>query len=195
MVSGDPRAGDRWTGFFDTSTMLLYDDCQRFHSGRVSELFSLGDGTGVYRGKAQSALQPGGLYYELKETTPTLWNATPRGATIAKVLRTAGAQRRAPPRHGSLCRDGKILPQPAEEEILASPSLMQGMSMLCALAMDYEGSERWYGELQAFAERCGRQDAAGKQAAAALHGWTFLSPAGRERSDGTIPAVFRLADE
>ena len=26
-----------------------------------------------------------------------------------------------------------------EAEILASPSLMQGMSMLCALAMDYEG--------------------------------------------------------
>ena len=37
-----------------------------------------------------------------------------------------------------------------EAEILAYPSLMQGMSMLCALAMDYEGSERWYGELQAF---------------------------------------------
>ena len=80
-----------------------------------------------------------------------------------------------------------------EAEILASPSLMQGMSMLCALAMDYEGSERWYGELQAFAERCGRQDAAGSRPTAALHGWTFLSPSGRERSDGNhsrrVPAV------
>ena len=33
-----------------------------------------------------------------------------------------------------------------EAEIAASPALMQGMSMLCALAMDYEGSERWYHE-------------------------------------------------
>lgn len=51
---------------------------------------------------------------------------------------------------------------------------MQGMSMPCALAMDYEGSERWYGELQAFAERCGRQDAAGKQARSRL-AWLDIS--------------------
>lgn len=44
----------------------------------------------------------------------------------------------------------------SEEEILAHPSLMQGMSMLCALSMDYEGSERWYDELRKYAERCGR---------------------------------------
>ena len=34
-----------------------------------------------------------------------------------------------------------------ESEILESPSLMQGMSMLCALSTDYEDSERWYHEL------------------------------------------------
>ena len=45
---------------------------------------------------------------------------------------------------------------------------------LCALAMDYEGSERWYGELQAFAERCVRQDAAGKQARSRL-AWLDIS--------------------
>lgn len=36
-----------------------------------------------------------------------------------------------------------------EREIRESPALMQGMRMLCALAMDYEGSERWYRELKA----------------------------------------------
>ena len=80
-----------------------------------------------------------------------------------------------------------------EAEILASPSLMQGMSMLCALAMDYEGSERWYGELQAFAERCGRQDAAGKQARSRL-AWLDISlpQRGVNGLTETIPAVFRL---
>ena len=80
-----------------------------------------------------------------------------------------------------------------EAEILASPSLMQGMSMLCALAMDYAGSERWYGELQAFAERCGRQDAAGKQARSRL-AWLDISlpQRGVNGLTETIPAVFRL---
>ena len=80
-----------------------------------------------------------------------------------------------------------------ETEILASPSLMQGISMLCALAMDYEGSERWYGELQAFAERCGRQDAAGKQARGRL-AWLDISlpQRGVKGLTETIPAVFRL---
>jgi LuxR family maltose regulon positive regulatory protein len=80
-----------------------------------------------------------------------------------------------------------------EAEILASPSLMQGMSMLCALAMDYESSERWYGELQKFAERCGRQDAAGKQARSRL-AWLDISlpQRGVNGLTETIPAVFRL---
>ena len=70
---------------------------------------------------------------------------------------------------------------------------MQGMSMLCALAMDYEGSERWYGELQAFAEHCGRQDAAGKQARSRL-AWLDISlpQRGVNGLTETIPAVFRL---
>ncbi|MCF0151318.1 MAG: helix-turn-helix transcriptional regulator, partial [Firmicutes bacterium] len=35
-----------------------------------------------------------------------------------------------------------------EQEILASPSLMQAMSMLCSLETDYEASEKWYGRLR-----------------------------------------------
>lgn len=70
---------------------------------------------------------------------------------------------------------------------------MQGMSMLCALAMDYEGSERWYHELQEFGKRCGRDDAAGKQTRSRL-AWLDISlpQRGVEGLTETIPAVFRL---
>ena len=80
-----------------------------------------------------------------------------------------------------------------EAEIAASPALMQGMSMLCALAMDYEGSERWYHELQEFGKRCDRDDAAGKQARSRL-AWLDISlpQRGVEGLTETIPAVFRL---
>ena len=80
-----------------------------------------------------------------------------------------------------------------EAEILASPSLMQGMSMLCALSADYDGSECWYGRLKQFVERCGKEDAAGRQARGRL-AWLDISlpQRGVKRLTDTIPAVFRL---
>lgn len=80
-----------------------------------------------------------------------------------------------------------------EAEILASPSLMQGMSMLCALSADYDGSEHWYGCLKRFVERCGKEDAAGQQARGRL-AWLDISlpQRGVKRLTDTIPAVFQL---
>ena len=80
-----------------------------------------------------------------------------------------------------------------ESEILASPSLMQGMSMLCALTADYEGSERWYRELKSFSQQRGKQDAAGKQARSRL-AWLDIALPQRsvETLIETFPAVFRL---
>ena len=44
------------------------------------------------------------------------------------------------------------------EEILASPALIAGMSMLCSICMDYEGSETWYQELKKYAGGLKRSD-------------------------------------
>ena len=70
---------------------------------------------------------------------------------------------------------------------------MQGMSMLCSLEADYDASERWYEELKQFAHRCGKQDAAGKQARSRL-AWLDISLPQRavEKLTDTIPAVFQL---
>lgn len=37
-----------------------------------------------------------------------------------------------------------------EHEILENPALMQVMSMLCAMRMDYDGSQRWYEALKTY---------------------------------------------
>lgn len=52
--------------------------------------------------------------------------------------------------------------------------------MLCALSMDYEGSERWYDELRKYAERCGRQDAAGKRARSRPKAEIFMKAGAKE---------------
>ena len=68
-----------------------------------------------------------------------------------------------------------------EKEILASPALMQAMSMLCAMEMDYEKSEQWYEALKQFAEQCDRMDAGGRQARSRL-AWLDISLPQREVS-------------
>ena len=194
MVSGDPRAGERLDWLLRYTTMLLYDDCQRFHFWSGFRAFLLWEMEREYTEEKRKALfSRGGLYYELKEDYAHALECYTSGGDHSKVSELLVRNAELHPGMGHYAEMEKYYRSLPEAEILASPSLMQGMSMLCALAMDYEGSERWYGELQAFAERCGRQDAAGKQARSRL-AWLDISlpQRGVNGLTETIPAVFRL---
>ena len=194
MVSGDPRAGERLDWLLRYTTMLRYDDCQRFHFWSGFRAFLLWEMEREYTEEKRKALfSRGGLYYELKEDYARALECYTSGGDHSKVSELLVRNAELHPGMGHYAEMEKYYRSLPEAEILASPSLMQGMSMLCALAMDYEGSERWYGELQAFAERCGRQDAAGKQARSRL-AWLDIALPQRsaEMLTDTFPAVFRL---
>ena len=194
MVSGDPRAGERLDWLLRYTTMLRYDDCQRFHFWPGFRAFLRWEMEREYTEEKRKALfSRGGLYYELKEDYAHALECYTSGGDHSKVSELLVRNAELHPGMGHYAEMEKYYRSLPEAEILASPSLMQGMSMLCALAMDYEGSERWYGELQAFAERCGRQDAAGKQARSRL-AWLDISlpQRGVNGLTETIPAVFRL---
>ena len=187
MVSGDPRAGERMDWLLRHTTMLRYDSRERFHFWAGFRAFLLWEMDRKYTEEKRKALfSRGGLYYELKEDYAHALECYTSGGDHAKISELH-------PGMGHYAEMEQYYRALPEAEILASPSLMQGMSMLCALAMDYEGSERWYGELQKFAERCGRQDAAGKQARSRL-AWLDISlpQRGVNGLTETIPAVFRL---
>ncbi len=194
MVSGDPHAGERLDWLLRYTTMLRYDDCQRFHFWSGFRAFLRWEMEREYTEEKRKALfSRGGLYYELKEDYAHALECYTSGGDHSKVSELLVRNAELHPGMGHYAEMEKYYRSLPEAEILASPSLMQGMSMLCALAMDYEGSERWYGELQAFAERCGRQDAAGKQARSRL-AWLDISlpQRGVNGLTETIPAVFRL---
>ena len=194
MVSGDPRAGERLDWLLRYTTMLRYDDCQRFRFWPGFRAFLRWEMEREYTEEKRKALfSRGGLYYELKEDYAHALECYTSGGDHSKVSELLVRNAELHPGMGHYAEMEKYYRSLPEAEILASPSLMQGMSMLCALAMDYEGSERWYGELQAFAERCGRQDAAGKQARSRL-AWLDISlpQRGVNGLTETIPAVFRL---
>ena len=194
MVSGDPRAGERLDWLLRYTTMLRYDDCQRFHFWSGFRAFLLWEMEREYTEEKRKALiSRGGLYYELKEDYAHALECYTSGGDHSKVSELLVRNAELHPGMWHYAEMEKYYRSLPEAEILASPSLMQGMSMLCALVMDYEGSERWYGELQKFVEHCGRQDAAGKQARGRL-AWLDISlpQRGVKGLTETIPAVFRL---
>ena len=194
MVSGDPRAGDLLDWLLRYTTMFRCDDRQHYHFWSGFREFLLWEMEREYtEEKRRALLSRGGLYYELKEGYARALECYTSGGDHSKVSELLVRNAELHPGMGHYAEMEKYYRSLPEAEILASPSLMQGMSMLCALAMDYEGSERWYGELQAFAEHCGRQDAAGKQARSRL-AWLDISlpQRGVNGLTETIPAVFRL---
>lgn len=83
-----------------------------------------------------------------------------------------------------------------DAEILRSPELMRAMSMLCAMCLDYEASERWYSELEACTERLRK---AGEDYKSAEGMKAYLDIGLPQRgSDGlvrVIASVFRVMSE
>ena len=194
MVSGDFHAGDMLNWLLRKTTMLHYDNINQYHFWPQFRAFLLWEMEREYTDNNRRALlNRGGLYYELQEDYGHALDCYTRGGDHAKVSELLIRNAQLHPGMGHYSEMEKYYRSLPESEILASPSLMQGMSMLCALATDYRGSERWYHELQEFANRCGKQDAAGKQARSRL-AWLDISlpQRGVESLIDTIPAIFRL---
>ena len=194
VISGDPRAGELLECLLSRTSMLRCDDVQHFHFWPQFRAFLLWETERECAPEKRNAIfSRGGLYYELKEDYAHALDCYTRGGDHSKVSEILIRNAEMHPGMGHYAEMEKYYRSLPEAEILASPSLMQGMSMLCALVMDYEGSERWYGELQKFVEHCGRQDAAGKQARGRL-AWLDISlpQRGVKGLTETIPAVFRL---
>ena len=194
MVTGDPHAGSRLDWLLSHTTMLRYDDMQHFRFWPQFRDFLLWEMAREYSEEKRRALfSRGALYYELKEDYAHALECYTRCGDHAKVSELLVRNAELHPGMGHYSEMDKYYRSLPEAEIAASPALMQGMSMLCALSMDYDGSRRWYQELLEFARRCGKDDAAGKQARSRL-AWLDISlpQRGVEGLTETIPAVFRL---
>ena len=194
MVSGDSRAGELLDWLQRNTTMLRYDDLRRFHYWPQFRAFLLWEMEREYTDEKRRALfSRGGLYYELREDYSHALDCYSKGGDHSKVSELLIHNAELHPGMGHYSEMEKYYRALPEAEVLASPSLMQGLSMLCALAADYTGSERWYQALARFADQCSGQDAARVQAYSRL-AWLDISLPQRGVNGliETIPAVFRL---
>ena len=194
MVSGDNNAAALLDTLWRSTTMLQSRDMRSYRFWPQFRQFLLWELDLKYTMEKQRALFiRGGLYYELKEDFSSALDCYTRGGDHAKVSELLIRNAELHPGMGHYAEMEQYYRALPGAEILASPSLMQGMSMLCALSADYDGSEHWYGCLKRFVERCGKEDAAGRQARGRL-AWLDISlpQRGVKRLTDTIPAVFRL---
>ena len=197
IVSGDPRVGEMLDWLQRNTTMLRYDEMQRFHFWSQFRAFLMWEMDREYpEEKKKTLYSRGGMYYELKEDFVHAMDCYIRGGDHSKVSELLIRSAELHPGMGHYYEMEKYYHSLPEKEILASPALMQAMSMLCAMEMDYEKSEQWYEALKQFAEQCDRMDAGGRQARSRL-AWLDISLPQREVSGltDTIPAVFRLLRE
>lgn len=194
MVSGDPNAGELLDWIQRNTTMLLYDGIRQFRFWPQFRDFLLWELEREYSPQKKNAvLVRGGLYYELKGDYEKALDCYSRGGDHSKVSEILIRNGECHPGMGHYSEMEKYYRSLPEAEILESPALMQGMSMLCALGTDYEGSERWYHELEQFAARCKKQDVVLRQTKSRL-AWLDISLPQRrtDKLTETIPSVFRL---
>lgn len=143
MVSGDPRTGNLLDWLLHNTTMLRYDDVRHFHFWPQFRAFLLWEmEKECSEEKRRAVFSRGALYYELKEDYAHALECYAKSGDHAKISELLIRNSELHPGMGHYSEMEKYYHALPESEILASPSLMQGMSMLCALAMDYEGSER-----------------------------------------------------
>ena len=154
VISGSPHAGEMLDWLQRNTTMLRYDGISTFHFWPQFKAFLIWELEREYSEEKQRAVfSRGGLYYELKEDYPHALDCYSRSGDHSKVSELLSRNAELHPGMGHYSEMESYYRSLPESEIKSSPALMQAMSILCALAMDYEGSEKWYQELKSFAER------------------------------------------
>lgn len=195
MASGDPDAGKMLLKLQKDSRMIQCSNAECFSFWPIYRKFLLWEQERLYTPEQQRALYSrGGLYYELhKEYAKALdfYSKSGEQNKVSELIIKIMGQHPGMGYYEELEPYFLSLP---DEVIEASPALMQGKSMLCALRADYEGSERWYCALREFANLRSRSDAAAKEAKSRL-AWLDISLPQRGATGliDTIKSAFRLA--
>lgn len=194
MVSGNSRAGELLGKLQRDTTALIQDRLDTYHFWPIFRRFLLWELDQSYSQEQLRALYSrGGLYYELKEDYGKALECYSKAGGFNKVSELLVKNAELHPGMGHYDEMEPYYRSLPEREVLASPALMQAMSMLSALHADYESSERWYSALADFAQHHRRTDAIFKEAQSRLI-WLDLALPQRSVEDMSemFPQVFRL---
>lgn len=160
MVSGDSHVNELLSQLLHETSMLLYDNIETYRFWPVFREFLLWELKQDCTAEQQNDIsRRAGLYYELHDDYSRALDCYTRSGDHRKIseLLVKNAQLHPGAAHYyDMERYYFALPR---EDVMRSPALLCGMSMLTALCLDYEASEQWYKELQNYGARLKKSDA------------------------------------
>ena len=159
ILSGNNRAGELLGELQQDTSMFLYDDLHRCRFLPDFRQYLLWQQEREYSTEEQNRLYSrAALYYELRDDYKNALDCYAKCGEYQKVSDLLIKNSELHPgmaHYDEMETYYRALPR---EQVLASPALMSGMSMLCSICLDYEGSEAWYRELQDYATKLKRSD-------------------------------------
>lgn len=165
MVSGDSRAAEWIERLQQDTSMLVAEGSDHFHFQPFFQQFIQWELEQEFSNEERcNVFRQAGLYYELQnQLRPALDCYTKIGehSKLSALLIKNAQLHPGIAQYNDLQTYYFSLPR---EEVLRSPELMAGMSMLCSLCMEYEQSDDWYRELQNYATKLKKSDTQYKEA-------------------------------
>ena len=159
ILSGNSHAGELLGELQQDTSMFLYDDLHHCRFLPDFRQYLLWQQEREYSAEEQNRLYSrAALYYELHDDYKSALDCYTRCGEYQKVsdLLIKNSELHPGLAHYDEMEDYyRALPR---EQILSSPALMAGMSMLSSICMDYDASEAWYLELERCAGRLKRSD-------------------------------------
>lgn len=159
ILSGNQYAGKLLGEMQQDSTMFLYDDLCHCRFWPVFRQFLMWQQEREYSQDEQERLyERAALYYELHDDYKNALFCYTRCGKYEKISDLLIKNSELHPglaHYDEMETYYRSLPK---DQILSSPMLMAGMSMLCAVCMEYEESEEWYEKLKQYGAGLKRSD-------------------------------------
>lgn len=160
LVSGDSHVGELLYQMLHQTTMLVTDGVEHYQFWPLLRRFLLWELQQTETVEEQNDVYSrAGLYYELRDDYARALDCYSKCGNHRKVSELLVKNAELHPGVGHYYDMEDYYYALPESEILRSPTLLCGMSMLTALNLDYETSEQWYAKLQSYAAGLKKSDA------------------------------------
>lgn len=158
-VSGNNRAGEVVSELLRNSSMLLFDGVDSYHFWEVFQRFLQWEARQrLSDEEIRETFGRAALHYELVDDVAQALTYYSKAGDNRKVREMLERNSDLHPGAGHYLEMADHYLTLPDEEIRKSPSLMCGMSMLTAMALDFEASDGWYHELERRLSTMSRSD-------------------------------------
>lgn len=160
IVSGDNNVNELIAILRRDTSMIRFDGVDTYHFWPLFRQFLMWEMQQAFTVEQQNEIyQRAGLYYELNEDYTHALDCYSKSKNHNKVSDILVKNAEKHPGRANYYELESYYNALPKEDILKSSTLICGMSMLNAVCMDYEASDKWYEELNNYVAKLRKTDA------------------------------------